>query len=204
MTYIQGLSAVGPRAQLRFEAEALIHDGSAPSLGGGALGVDALELLYRRASNPEFAADALKLLHELQTHQVELDLLFDQIKASENELAEELAHYKALYDLAPAPYLVLDTGGRVVESNRAAEKLFGLGAERLAEHHLNDLLSPASRATVQSMMREVVASKAETSCVAQLSDDLGVDCRLTLEARPGLFSDRIFMVLSPGPIHRGS
>lgn len=204
MTYIQGLSAVGPRAQLRFEAEALIHDGSAPTLGGEALGIDALELLYRRASNPEFAADALKLLHELQTHQVELDLLFDQIKSSENELAEELAHYKALYELAPVPYLIVDAVGRVVESNQAAGKLFGLGAERLTEHNLNDLIALSSRTTVQSMLREVAASKSEASCVAQLSSDLGVDCRLEIQAGPGSFTDRIFLVLSPGPTNRDS
>ncbi len=204
MTDRQGFSAVGHRTQLRDNAEELIHKGAAPSVGGTTLGVDALELLYRRASNPEFAADALKLLHELQTHQVELDLLFDQLQASEEELAEELAHYKALYDLAPVPYLIVDSSGRVVESNQAAGKLFGLSAERLSERYLNDLLSPSSRETVNSMIQEVVSSKSGTSCSAELSSELGVDGPLTLEAKLGSYSDRVLMVLSPDSITPGS
>lgn len=204
MTEKQGLSAVGHRTQLRDNAEKLIHSGAAPSVGGGALGVDALELLYRRASNPEFAADALKLLHELQTHQVELDLLFDQLQASEEELAEELAHYKALYDLAPVPYIIVDSSGRLVESNQAAGKLFGLSAERLSERYLNDLLSPSSRATVNSMIQEVVSSKSGLSCSAELSGDLGVDGPLAIEATLGSFDDRVLLVLSPGSANPGS
>lgn len=191
-------SDIGHRDQLRSNAEALIHTGAAPAVGEGSLGVDALELLYRRASNPEFAADALKLLHELQTHQVELDLLFDQIKASEEELAEELAHYKALYDLAPVPYLIVDSGGRLVETNQAAGKMLGLSAERLAERYLSDLLSPSSRVSVSSMIQKVVSSKSGLSCSAELSGELGVDGPLAIEATLGSFDDRILLVLSPG------
>lgn len=65
MTTTEGLSWAENRAQLRLNAEALIHAGAArvAEIGGGALGVEALTLLYRRASDPDFAADALKLLH---------------------------------------------------------------------------------------------------------------------------------------------
>ena len=58
-----------PNAQghdrLRSSAEELIAKGGTPVVRGGALSVDALTLLYKRASVPESGADALKLLHEL-------------------------------------------------------------------------------------------------------------------------------------------
>ncbi|TVP54169.1 MAG: PAS domain S-box protein, partial [Halomonadaceae bacterium] len=85
------------RNLLRVNAEELIRHGGAPSIGAGVLGAEALELLYRRASNPNFAADGLKLLHELQTHQVELDLLHEQLQANEHELTKALDYYHALY-----------------------------------------------------------------------------------------------------------
>ncbi|OZB14247.1 MAG: hypothetical protein B7X58_08195, partial [Marinobacter sp. 34-60-7] len=87
--------------QLRRNARHLLDQGASPRLRSGTLGVDALQLLYQRASEPESAADALRLLHELQTFQVELDLMYQQLQANEQDLTEELAHYRSLYDLAP-------------------------------------------------------------------------------------------------------
>jgi len=200
MTDIKRDSGARHRAELRVNAEQLIQGGAAPAVGDGVLGVDALELLYRRASNPEFAPDALKLLHELQTHQVELDLMFDQMKATEAELAEELTHYRGLYDQAPMPYLVVDTGGRIVESNRAALDLFGHPVERLAEHHLSDLLAPASRAALRSMMQALSRSPAETGCVVALASDIGHHDYLTVKARPAPSGDLVLVVLSPNPV----
>lgn len=210
MAYMHGFSGANHRSKLRLDAETLIHAGAAPATGGTTLSVEALELLYRQASNPEFAADALKLLHELQTHQVELDLLFDQLQSSENELIEDLAHYKALYELAPVPYLIVDGDGRVVQSNQAAQNLSGLGAERLTDRYLSDFLSPSSQTTMRAMLGEVMSSKSGASCVAQLSSDLGVDGRVTgdgrvtMEAKLGTHTDCVLMVLSPGPAIDGS
>jgi len=200
MTYIQGVSPDRRRSSLRLNAEQLVHSGAAPSASQAVLGVDVLELLYRRASNPEFAPDALKLLHELQTHQVELDLVFDQLMASETELAEQLAHYRALYDEAPVPYLVVDTGGRIVEHNQAAKTLFGHRVESLAEHHLSDLVASSSRAALVTMMQALETSDSEASCVAKLSSDLDDGHYRTLTARPGPSTDLILVALSAAPV----
>lgn len=187
------------RDTLRSSAESRIKGGTAPSVGNGTLGVDALELLYRRASNPEFAADAIKLLHELQTHQVELDLLFEQLQSSESELTEELAHYRALYDLLPVPCLVMNTGGRVVERNRAAIALFGHRDARLAEHQFYDLLAPSSRTTVTAMMEALEASRSEQSCLAELAGDRGNGQYFTLKAVLGPSEALVVMTLLPTP-----
>ena len=56
--------------QLRIDAETRLSSGKAPLANGWTLNPDTLALLYRLASNPDTASDGLKLLHELQTHQV--------------------------------------------------------------------------------------------------------------------------------------
>lgn len=204
MTNIQGHSGVKHRDRLRVNAEELLHQGAAPSAGPGSLSVEALELLYRWASNPEFAPDALKLLHELQTHQVELDLLFDQMQSREIELTDELAHARLCYDLAPVPYLVVGSGGLIVESNQAANTLFGLSAERLTERPLNDFLAPTSRTAVKAMFQALGSSESEVSCVAELSGELGAGGRLALKARLGSSAEHILLVLLPDPVRSGS
>ena len=52
--------------------------------------------------SPDTAADTLKLLHELQVHQVELDLQEEELRRSVAELESALFGSVQLYDFAPA------------------------------------------------------------------------------------------------------
>lgn len=197
----EGLSWAENRAQLRVHAEELIRDGAdtVAKIGGGVLGVDALALLYRRASDPEFAADALKLLHELQTHQVELDLLLEQLQDSETELTEELAHYHALYKLAPAAYLVVSRDGRVIESNAAAVALLGCTPENSEEQTLSQYLAPPGRTDVANLLERFETPGTVVTCKAWLAGNNTVELSINASLIPR--GDLIMMVIShcPGP-----
>jgi PAS domain S-box-containing protein len=141
--------------QLRVSAETLIEKGATPRAGGGALGVDALTFLYQHASAPESAADALKLLHELRTHQVELDLLYEQLQENEQDITEELTHYKSLYENAPAAYLTVANDGQIIEANQAAGELFDESAMALAGKTLCDFLAPGQGDLVNRLLGNV-------------------------------------------------
>lgn len=199
MTTNEGLSWAEHRTQLRTHAEELIRDGAATvaEIGGGALGVEALALLYRRASDPDFAADALKLLHELQTHQVELDLLLEQLQASESELTEELAHYQFLYKFAPIAYLVLSRDGRVIESNAAAGALLGFSPEHSEEQTLTQCLAPPGRANVSKLLEALEAPGAVATCTATLAGSS--DCELSINASLSPNGDLVMIIISPCP-----
>jgi PAS domain S-box-containing protein len=199
MSHPPRLSKADLKDELRLNAQTLLRNGSAPSPGLGSLGVEALELLYRRASDPEFAADAVKLLHELQTHQVELDLVYEQMQSTENELTEALAHYTALYDMAPTPYLILDADGLIVESNQAAKDLLGLSVASLTQQSLGGFLAAPGRAAVETMFQDLQTSQSEQSCVAELSRELGECRRLAIKAKAGAGGNRILCVLSAAP-----
>jgi PAS domain-containing protein len=116
-----------PRVRLRLQAEKLLKEGTAPPTKGWPTGTNTLSLLYTLASSPASAKDALKLLHELQVHQVELDLQNEGVEAARRELAEDLARYKTLYDAAPAGYFNVDLAGHILEGNLAGAELLGLG-----------------------------------------------------------------------------
>lgn len=200
MTTNKGLSWAENRAQLRLHAENLIRGGAdkVTNIGGGALGVEALALLYRRASDPEFAADALKLLHELQTHQVELDLLLEQLQASETELAEELAHYQALYRFAPVAYLVVSRDGRVIESNAAAVALLGCTPEHSEEQTLTQYLAPPGRGDVANLLEMLETPGAVATCKAWLAGNDSFE--LSINASLISSGDLIMVVMSPYPV----
>jgi hypothetical protein len=69
------------KVHVRTIAETRLKERSAPPTAGWPLGIDTLALLHNLASTPDRAADALKVLHELQVHQVELDLLRAELDA---------------------------------------------------------------------------------------------------------------------------
>ncbi|WP_162525031.1 PAS domain-containing protein [Marinobacter sp. BW6] len=177
--------------QLRRSARDLIDHGVPPPNHGGSLSVDALHLLYERASTPESAADALKLLHELQTYQVELDLLYEQLRANELETVEELTHYKSLYELAPAAYLIMAKDGEIIEGNQAAGILFDQPTTDLSGQTLSSLLAPGQEVAI-----EMLINRLEGPSVTAGSVELPDQRRLAINARPSNTGDSILMVLT--------
>lgn len=159
----------GPE-HLRADAEGRLRSGTAPSTAGWTVGAETLSLLYRLASNPESSADALKLLHELQTHQVELDLQHAQLAENEHELALQLAHFQVLFDHAPAGYLVLGRDGRILRSNRAASKVFGLEVGQIKDHMLTSFLSPESRSAVRAALESAETGNTTEAVQVQALD----------------------------------
>ena len=145
--------------KLRQSAEERLAKGTAPSTRGWPTGMQALTLLHGLASAPETASDALKLLHELQVHQVELDLQHEQNEQDRRQLTEDLADCSALFDLAPFAYLRLYPEGLVIAANRIAADWLAPEtgkAEECAGRRIEDLLAPECRAAVRDIDRKSV------------------------------------------------
>jgi len=150
---------------LRLDAEARLQQGVAPPTQGWTLSSNTLSTLYKLASVPDTAAESLRLLHELQTYQVELDLQHEQLLANEREFAQELAHYKALYDFAPFGYLIIDHDGRIVESNQAGANLLqGSVREELVGRLVDHFLTTESRLTLNTLLKKLNQERESSSC----------------------------------------
>ncbi|MBY0410408.1 MAG: PAS domain-containing protein, partial [Burkholderiaceae bacterium] len=96
----------------------------------------------------------LKLLHELQVHQVESDLQHEQTGQELHQLQENLAYFTLLFDLAPFAYLCLDTHGVVIAANQKAVHWLAPepgSTQGWAGQRIEDLLAPESRAAVQGI-----------------------------------------------------
>lgn len=182
--------------QLRHRAKSLLNSGTAPSSGEGSLSVEALEMLYQQASRPESAADALRLLHELQTYQVELDLLYEQLHTNEQELTEELAFYKSLYQLAPAAYLIVSGQGEVMDANQAANALFGETAWPLIGKELGNLVAPGQAGIVSALLEAAAGQTDATPVTANREVDLADQRRLSINARPTDHGNTVLVILT--------
>src|SRR5271157_2413928 len=62
-------------------------------------------------------ADMKAVLHELQVHQIELELQNQELQQAQVEAEEARNKYFDLYELAPVAYLTLDKKGEIIEIN---------------------------------------------------------------------------------------
>ncbi len=83
-----------------------------------------------------------ELMHELQVHQIELEMQNDELRRSQHDLEVARDRYLALYDLAPVGYLSLDDEGVVTEANLTAETLLDEAREQLVGRSFARLVAP--------------------------------------------------------------
>lgn len=190
-------------AQLRMKAEEQLFEGTAPATLGWPTGEPALALLHRLAHTPASASDALKLLHELQVHQVELDLQQEEVAHAHQHLSQEHERYFAMFDLAPLGYLTVDAKGRVVEANDMAAAWIGWTKDtpRPAITCFEDLLSPAYRQAFHHLLQRLREGSKMEAITAHTQSNGHV---LFLRAAPapgGLLYLVAFMPLSAWPEH---
>jgi PAS domain-containing protein len=153
---------------LRRQAEMRIKEGASPhATHRWSTGVEALTLLHGLASAPSSAGDALKLLHELQVYQVELDLQYEQMELSQRELIKELDHYVDLYKFAPIAYFVVDMEGKIIDANRVAAHLFNSHPDDLNGKRFNSILTSESRPALAELWKRLRNGYLSDRCEVQ-------------------------------------
>ncbi|SDM44424.1 hypothetical protein [Halarsenatibacter silvermanii] len=61
-----------------------------------------------------------QLIHELQVHQLELELQNEELREARSKLKKARSRYYKLFDLAPVGYCTLSRQGIIEEANLAA------------------------------------------------------------------------------------
>jgi PAS domain-containing protein len=87
-------------------------------------------------------AEGLNLVHELEVHQIELEMQNDEWRRTQDELATSRARYFDLYDLAPVGYLTLSDKGLILEANLTAANLLALERSQLVRQPLFRFILP--------------------------------------------------------------
>jgi PAS domain S-box-containing protein len=92
----------------------------------------------------ERAIDPLRLVHELQVHEIELELQNEELVAANHDLDALRAKYQALYEAAPIGYLTLSASGAIVECNPRAADMLGHAREALVKMQLRECFESGS------------------------------------------------------------
>lgn len=129
---------------------------------------EAMRVLFELASSPENAADALALLHELQVHQVELELQGEELRDSRAELEAALARQIELYEVAPVACFTVDAETRLHEMNLGAARLLGSDRDTLLGMSLTRFLTEGSADALLTLLKNVGEGKSRMTCKLDL------------------------------------
>jgi len=88
----------------------------------------------------QFDGDPLKLIHELQTQQIELELQNDELRHTQEELAVSQNRYFNLYDLAPVGYITISETGVLLETNLTAATLLGKSRNEMIKQPISNFI----------------------------------------------------------------
>lgn len=83
-----------------------------------------------------------QLLHELQVHQIELEMQNEALQQTQIALEESRDRYKDLYDFAPVGYVTLNRDGLIVETNFTASALLDTVRTKLTRRRFETFIAP--------------------------------------------------------------
>ena len=142
--------------------------------------------LYRRAENQlrnqrrnsrdrivKVETDTKRLQHELEVHQIELEMQNEELKESRNKMERLLEKYEDFYDFAPVGYFSVTESGVIQEVNLTGAALLGVGRSRLIHQRLPFFVSSSDRPAFLRFLERVFAGEGKQVCQATIMREDG-------------------------------
>jgi PAS domain S-box-containing protein len=141
-------------AELRRRAEARLH---------------AQRENAQRIDADQDAVDAQRLVHELQVHQIELQLQNEELVESRGQVERLLEHYTELYDFAPVGYLTLGRDTTIQQINLTGARLLGVERSLIKGRRLGFFVDEQERAGLDAFLENAFANQTNTVFEVTLS-----------------------------------
>ena len=115
--------------------------------------------------------DVRALLHELQVHQIELEMQNDELLHAQTAVQEVSDKYQDLFDFAPVGYFLWDRDGRILEVNLAGARLVGLDRGKVIRKRFGQFVAIEDRPAFADFCNRVLTSDAKQVCETKLLVD---------------------------------
>jgi len=115
------------------------------------------------------------LMHELNVHQVELEMQNEELRKAQNQVKKSRQKYKELYDFAPVSYFTFDEKGKVQNLNLTAANLLGENREQIQDSRFYSYIAKDSRDDFYMHLKKVFESENIQSCEIHLLKTDGTD-----------------------------
>lgn len=131
----------------------------------------AQQRLLERGGNPApelGEVDARAVLHELQVHQIELEMQNEELLRAQAELEEVSENYRDLFDFAPVGYFRLDEHHCILEANLSGAAMLGLDRAAVIHQPFATFVAPSERCSFSNFVEQALAADGKQSCEIEL------------------------------------
>ncbi|GAB3868892.1 hypothetical protein GCM10028824_14950 [Hymenobacter segetis] len=129
--------------------------------------------LLTQATEQHTPQEMQRLVQELQVHQIELEMQYEQLLLSQTEAQAARSQYMDLYDYAPVSYFTLTEAGIIEQLNFCGAKLLGTVRQRLAGRRFALFVVPAQRLVFGQFLARVFGTDSTQSLELQLQQEDG-------------------------------
>jgi PAS domain S-box-containing protein len=112
--------------------------------------------------------DSVRMVHELEVHQIELEMQNTELQEARNRMEGLLEKYTDLYDFAPVGYFSIDEQGRILEVNLTGATLLGVERSQLINRRLQHFVVAASQPIFSAFLERVSAGAGKQVCEAAI------------------------------------
>jgi PAS domain S-box-containing protein len=103
-------------------------------------------------------------LHDLQVHQIELEMQNQELRRTQAALDISNAHYFDFYDLAPVGYITVDEVGLIQHVNLTTATLLGYERRRLIHQPIQSLIAPPDQDIYYLLSKQSAKTLQTQSC----------------------------------------
>ncbi len=108
--------------------------------------------------------DSHSFIHELQVHQIELEMQNEELRASQELLENSRSRYSDLYDFAPIGYFTCNKHGLILEANMTGAEQLGLERRSLIKKPLSRFVHKDDADIYYLHCHEVMKSEKRKTC----------------------------------------
>ena len=135
--------------------------------------------------------DIAGLVHELETHQIELEMQNEEIKQTQDEL-EQISHeYSRLYQDAPVGLISIDQKGEILKSNVAATSMLNIPYTSTGKVLMTSFIMDEDQDVFYRNKQQALASLNRESCELRLKTITGEPLWVRLDSICDLDPNRI-------------
>jgi PAS domain S-box-containing protein len=116
-------------------------------------------------------ADDQSLIHELQVHQIELEMQNEELVRAREESEKLHEKFVDLYDFAPVGYFTIDQNGTIREVNLTGCRLVGVDRQMITGRRFQTFLHPGSISEFDFFCRNILESDGKQICEVELLRD---------------------------------
>ncbi len=120
---------------------------------------------HARTAASQSISDTRRMIHELEFHQVELELQNEELRRAREELE---ANYDELYDFAPVGYFTLGCHGDIEKANLTGAGMLGQPRAWLLSRRFATFVSPESLPSFNDFLSRITGGYEKESCLVTL------------------------------------